>query len=554
VGKIIPGFTGLFLVFIILFPVPGYAQNGENPGGILRRALEDRGIPYEEGFLFSASGDDLSMWARFRRPAGIDPPGPAGSGAERSAGSPLLFIAAFSLEGPPAPEGELPYRFRTALDLIEKIRGREAAGEPLPVDMLIAFLGAGDFRTVRDYQDRSALDFVGFGDSIEDPGKTFFWYMDPGERPQSLVIHYGTSAAIAPLHIVQDLPGLCGTLDIPHTLAVPFAELYQLQLADGPELLRFLQEQEVNGLFFSGAGALVPSDPGSGKIIPEGSLAELIIRYAGSLKTPGEIPDYHYVVFPLPGKLLFLSQERIVSLFLCIAGSFLLGFLLYSVFRRPPPARIRIFFRCFWVIPAFLFLLCACFSGAGLFTALFFRKGGGTGALVYGWAAVKLLLALGIFFLFNLPLKGYRIPGKANFYGAGAFLIILLDTLIAAWADIVFIPYFTGALLVIFIGTVVKYAVPVLFCAFLAPFYGILALLFAVHSGNGALGELLLSNSPFHTLMMALIVLPFILLFKRGLKLFRIGKPLLSLRYSLIPPLLLLAAAGVLAAFLFFTR
>ncbi|MDR0624729.1 MAG: hypothetical protein LBG10_09930 [Treponema sp.] len=553
-SKILSGFTGLFVFFILLFPVPGYAQRGEDSAEALRGVLEGRDIPWEEGFLFSTAGDESSVLVRFRRPAGTGPLNPAGFDAEIHAGFSPLFIAAFPLDGSPGPEGELPYRFRAALELIEKIRHREAANDPLPMDMIIAFLGTDDLRVSEGSGDSSVMDFAGYGDIIEDPEKTFFWYLDPGETPQSLVIRHGTSETIAPLYAIRNLPEICGALDIPYTFAVPFTELHKLRLVDGPDLLRFVQAREINALFFSGAGNPGPGGAGSGKIIPEGSLAEFIIRYAGSLVIPEDIPDYHYAIFSLPGTLLFLSQEAIVLLFLFTAGAFLLGFLLHRGFHPPPAARFRIFIRCFWIIPAFFFLLFLCLTGAGLFISLFFTAEETDVSLIYGWAGFKLLLALGVFFLFNLPLKGYRIPRKANFYGAGAFLIILLDALIAAWADIAFIPFFTGALLVIFLGMLIKFAVPVFLCAILAPFYGILALLFALNSGDGALGELLLSGVPSHTFMTALIVLPFILLFKRGLTLARRGKPPLPLRLSLIPPGLLLVAAGILAVFLFFTR
>jgi hypothetical protein len=571
VNKIIPRGTGLFIFFLILLPVPGYTQAGGNAAEELKRALESRGISYEEAPLFSPPGEGrtggipnagTSVLVSFRRPPGVDPrdPGgarvPSGSGpeqpvqAELYAGFPSLFVTAFPLEGPPGREGELAYRFKAALELIEKIRAGVTAGEPLPMDMIIAFLGDGDFHTAGEYRNRSALEFADYGDIIEDPGKTVFWYLDPGNSPQSLITEYGTSETIAPLHIIQDLPGLCRSLDIPCFFAVPFTELYKLHFAGGPELLRFIQGQEINGLYFSGV-----EDPGSASAIPEGSLAELVIRYAGSLKNPGEIPDYHYSAVFLPGMALFLSQERIVLLFLLIAGSFFPGFLCYMGFRRPPPARFMLFFRCFWILPAFFLLFVFCFAGAGVCTALFFTAGEETGlSLIYGWAGFKLLFALGLFFLLSLPLSGYRIPRKANFYGTGAFLIVILGAFIAAWADIAFIPFFIGALLVIFLGMIIKFAIPVFFCAFFAPFYGILTLIFAINSGNSALGEFFLSPRLSHSFIIALIFLPFILLFKRGLKLVRKGKPALPLRFGLVPPLVLLTAAGLLACFFVFTR
>jgi hypothetical protein len=554
----IPGFTGLLIFFIILFPVPGHTQTGGDSAEALKRIFESRGIRYEEHVLFpvfergGGSGPpdaESSILVRFRRTLTPAPEGETRSPAETDGGAPPLFIAAFPLGETPDQGEALPYRFRTALELIEKIRSR-AAGGALPADMIIAFLGDGDFRAVKTRRNRSGLEFADYSDIIEDPEQTLFLYLDLGESPQSIFIHYGTPGTIAPLRIIENLPKLWGSLGVPAAFAVPFTELYKLRFAAGPELLRFVQEQEISGLYFSGR-PLAPAGRGSGGIIPEDSLAELIFRYAGSVAIPGKIPDYHYTILPLPGTPLFLSQERIILLILLTAGSFFAGFLCYLGFRRPPPARLRIFIRCFWVIPAFLFLLLVCFTGAGLFTALLFKRGEETGIpLIYGWAGFKLLLAMGIFFLFTLPLRGYRIPRKANFYGAGAFLIIVLDAFIAAWADIVLTPFFIGALIVMFLGMVIKFPIPVFFCAFLAPFYGVLALLSAIRSGSGAMGEYVLSNNLFHTLMTALIFLPFILFFKRGLALLRQGKPRLPLHLSLIPPMLPLAAAGVLAVFL----
>jgi hypothetical protein len=77
---------------------------------------------------------------------------------------------------------------------------------------------------------------------------------------------------------------------------------------------------------------------------------------------------------------------------------------------------------------------------------------------------------------------------------------------------------------------------------------------FAIDSGNSALGEFFLSTGLINTLITALIFLPFILLFKRGLNLARRGKPKLPLRLSLLPPVILFIAAAALAGFLFFTR
>jgi hypothetical protein len=523
----------------------------------LKDRLEREKIPFEEGLLFSAPGEaaapgnvELSLLVRFGGTGlteGEQSPYPG-------QGSPPLFINAFPLHGTPGPAGDLPYRFRAALELIKKIQAREEQGPDLPMDMIIAFLGEDDFHRFENYRNRSALEFTDYGDIIQEPENTLFWYLDLGEKPQSLLIRHGTAETIVPLHIVEGLPELCAALNIPCGFAVPFNELYKLKIADGPELLRFTQEQEIRALFFSGPDSesergpyAGPASPGA---IPEASLGELILGYADSLKNPGVNPDsdYHYSIMPLGGKFFFLSQYHTALLLFFTAAVFLLGFLLYLEFRRPPAVRMLIFFRCFWVIPAFFCLLFISFQGAGLLSLLAGGQLQGGGPLVYGWAAWKLITALAFFALLSLPLGEYRIPRRAHFYGSAALLLMVLNIFIAAWADISFIPFFAGALLVIFLGTVIKFPVPVYLCSLAAPFYGVFAVISAIRSGNSALGTLFLSNRPVPVMMTILVFLPFILLFKRGILLTRREKPRPPRLRRLLPFFILFAAACVLGA------
>jgi hypothetical protein len=501
----------------LLYPAWAFSQNGAaEPPGEFRALLTDRGISWEEGFLFSASGGgdeaarDPSLLIFF-------PGSAASSRGEDSAGTVPLMIAAFPLRGGEGP-GEGPaYCFALALALAGQLRAREAAGRGLPGDLLIAFLGDGDLRQYRKTGSRSAGELSSYGGIIREPETTVFWFFDLEDAPSSVLVHHGTAQTIAPLESLKNLAGLFSSLKIPYKFAVPFNEMYRLGLAGGPEILAFTQGQGMEALYFSGS-------PGPGKgargSVGEEALGELILSRAASLESPGENRDYHYLIFPLGAKTIFLSQEHSALVLFLMAAVFFLGFLLYRIFRPVPPARIMLFFRCFWTVPAFFLLLFVSLEAAGL--AAGFLAGPETRIpLIYGWAVWKLLLGLGLFALISIPLGGYRIPRRAVFYGHCALLLIGLDIFIAAWADICFIPFFIGAFLLIFLGSRIKRPIPVYLCALLAPFYGFTAAVFSILSGYGGLGTFLLSSGPAPTALMILVFLPFVLLFKRAMNLQR---------------------------------
>jgi hypothetical protein len=438
--------------------------------------------------------------------------------------------------------------------------------------MLVVLLGEGDIRRYVNYGGRAAGELAAYGGMIGEPENTFFWYFDLPKPPQSLIIHHGTSRTIAPLDSIKGLPELLRPLNIPYSFAVPFNELYKLGFAGGPAILRFTQEQEMKALYFTGAGpaerAGLPrgagpagrtgqslSDAGGTAApvyVPAGlsaeTLAELILSYAASLEPPGESQDYHYLIFPLPGTRIFLSQKHIALLLLIIAAVFFSGLLLNLGFRRPPPAETLIFFRCLWVAGGYFLLFFAAFEGAGLAVSLIPEKWKTSNLLLYGWVILKLILSLGIFALISIPLGNYRIPRRAKFYGTASLLLIILDIFIAAWADICFIPFFLGALFLILLGTRFKRPVPVYICAVLSPFYGILAGTFSAFSGHRGLGEFLLSNRPGSAAVMILAFLPFVLLFKRGISLGRRGKA--DLRRRLVPCAILFGLGLILGAVL----
>lgn len=539
------------LLLPIFFAAASAWPQTEGAGRLeLKKILEDRGFPVEEGLLFSGPGEwsgleepgaalEPSLLLRFSAPAGPDAKVP--ETGEAPEGIRPLMVAAFPLSAPEGPESSLPYPFRIAMVLAEQARTRQAAGQALAGDLLIAFLGEDDVRQYEDPGGRTAGELTAYGGMIGEPENTFFWYFDLPGPSQSLLIHHGTSRTIAALDVLQGLPELFQTLDIPYGFAVPFNEMYKLGLAGGPEILRFTQGQDIRALYFSGRSA---GEAAAAARVSEDQLAELILSYAASLKNPGANPDYHYLIIPLWNGHLFLSQERTALLLLFFAAFFFLSLLMYIGFYRPPMARIRIFFRCFWVIPGFFLVLFVSLEGAGLITGLLSRGRTYSIALIYGWSAWKLILGLSFFALLSIPLGNYRISRRAAFYGSGAILLIILDLFAAAWADLCFIPFFIAAFLLIFLGAQIKRPVPVYFCAVLAPFYGFIAGFFSLRSSYGGLGEMLLSNHPLPATFMILAFLPFVLLFKRGISLGRLKTP--DLGHRLLPFFILLGCNLIL--------
>jgi hypothetical protein len=546
VNRIRRGFTVLFAVLIFLVPVPVRPQNGGDGVAAFKKILEDRGLPFEEGFLFSDPGPrgepkpgegETAGAAKAGPSLTLRFPGNAGGAAKESSGeapagewygTAPLMIAAFPAESRAPPDeaggGESPeedpggtYGFKIALALAEQLRARQAEGRGLPGDLLIAFLGDEDVRQYREAGGRSAGELSSYGGIIREPENTVFWFFDMEEAPQSVLIRHGTAQTIAPLESLKNLTKLFVSLKIPYKFAVPFNEMYKLKFAGGPEILSFTQARGMGALFFSGS-----SRPGAGgrETVSAESLGELILSYSASLERPGENQDYHYLLIPWGGKTIFLSQGHTALVLFLLAAVFFLVFLFYIFFRPVPPARIMLFFRCFWTIPVYFLLLFVSLEAAGLAASLL--AGPETQIpRIYGWAAGKVFLGLGLFALISIPLGGYRIPRRAVFYGQNALLLIILDIFIAAWADICFIPFFIGAFLLIFLGSRIKGPVPVYLCALLAPFYGFTALAFSIFSGYGGLGTFLLSSGPGPTALMILVFLPFVLLFKRAMNLHR---------------------------------
>ncbi|MDR2103828.1 MAG: hypothetical protein LBP42_06985, partial [Treponema sp.] len=273
--------------------------------------------------------------------------------------------------------------------------------------------------------------------------------------------------------------------------------------------------------------------------------AAMLVAYTASLQVSAENLDYHFTIIRLLGKFFFISEPLTMILLISVAGVFFFALLMYSIlYRHILLIRWQIFLRRSWVILIFLVFLVITLQGGGMFLSFLperLRIPQPAGA--YGEAILKLLFAMVLFsFLYPLP-KFLRIPRKEDFYGNTAVILVTLGVLIAAFLDITLVPMFLWAFLFIFLGACVKKPFLVRLFALITPMQAAAAFLTILRIGNGKLAEIIRSDELFVNFFFAVVLLPFILIFKRGDVLSRKGKPVPPLKAGLIPRLILLAAS-----------
>jgi hypothetical protein len=354
-----------------------------------------------------------------------------------------------------------------------------------------------------------------------------------------LLVHHGSAGRIAPLHVVRGLTARCESLKIPFAFANPFNELLLSGFAGGPAELDVILKQEMTGVVITGMNRrlpefLDPEKPGEDKV------TELLLRLASSPPAsipppPASIPfppvpdlagdseavreyhyEYRYRIVPYPGRAFYLSERALILLTFAAGVLFFVFIHVFFHIRGLSRFPLRIFFRCFWIIPALGIILGLSLGLSGLVTAP-------AGSLVpappffsaFLLPCLRPVLGIGFFLLFTLPLRRYRFPRRLDLYGAGALFFAALNILAAAFVNIVLVPVLTGALIILFLGTCFKNPVPVFICAFLAPLHGISILAFALPPGGGA-DSFLLSTKTADVICMSLALLPFVLMYRRG--------------------------------------
>jgi hypothetical protein len=531
------------LVLLLLFPL--YILNAQDPGlqdpgaferirrERLVRILEEGNIPFEERSLFTEYGGFGASIHVSVPPSGV----PGG----------INFVLAVPLTGTGEGRGDpekLPFHFETALAFIKEIRSRGT-----DMNIRVAFLGDEVLRLPPEFQKRTHIGLEDLYDTLENPEDTVLWYLDAANPPGKITIHHGTATTIAPLSILRSLPGLCKSHHIPQRFAVRFNELYKLRLIDGPGALQFVQSREVNALYISGdedplSRPVFSFGPPSPSILAE-DLAAMLWDYTASLQVSAENLDYHFTIIHFWERTIFVSEPLTVVILVATAALFFFALLSYSIlYRHILIIQWQIFIRRSWMLLIFLAFLMITLQGGGIFLSFLlerFRIPQPSGT--YGGAMLKLLMAM-ILFSFLHPLTELlNIPRKANYYGNAAVVVVTLGVFIAALLDITLIPLFLWAFIFIFLVAIVKKPLLVYLFGLFTPIQAAVAFINILSAGNDRLTEIIRSNSFFVSFYFAVILLPFMLIFKRGAVLVRKKKPPRPLAVLLIPRLGLLAAS-----------
>jgi hypothetical protein len=525
------------------------AQSPPDRSG-LGRILSERGIPFEEEYLFlesrSGIGEEYLGRTGSGEPSILISLGGAGNpdrnfedGEDRE----LSFVVAFPMDRI-LGDGDFSFSLRTALELAGRIRAEKPA-----MDFTIAFLGDGDLGQAGESPEGLPGFFFDPVNALAVPERTLFWYLDMDGTGGGIRAAHGTGKVIAAREVLQELDASCRSLDIVLDFAVPYNEALKMGFYEGPELLYFLQRHEIIGLYLDDYAV-----PG-GNALTGRLMAELILHYAGTLTTIPENPDYHYSVFTLGGRGFFLSEYDTLRCLLAASSAFLLFFLIRSFVHRP---RIRVFVRYIWIIPFIFLLFLVSFTAAGLPAGFLFRSlksswPASLPPLLYALGGFKLLFTLGIFSALTILFEGYRIPGRSRFFGSSAAAFAIADTLAALYRDMSLAPFFVCILFFLCLGILTRKALLVYLCSFLTMLRGALILVFLIRSGQGNFGGLFLSESLYPAFVFTLVLMPTMLLFQRGracaLRKRRRG----PLAYRLLPALVLSGLAWCIPLTLFFT-
>jgi hypothetical protein len=475
----------------------------------LIRTLSREGIPYEERPLFAEYGG-------FGSSVHVAIPG---NEAETT------LVLAVPLSGPENSGGELSYAAEGALSFIRKIL-RQGSG----LRVRAAFLGDESSNLPEDTRKETHRGLRDLLALTEDPDHTLVLYLDFREAPSALVIRHGSRGAIAPLNVLRPLPAVCRSRGIPYTFAVRFNELHKLGILDGPPALELVQGAGIPALYMTGRydGAPIAGE----------DLGDMLFEYANSLDLSGPRADTHYSIIHYGNNTLFISELTAVILLFALSALFL-GVFLVRFTALKQRIQWNDFARCFLAVAAFgaVFLL-ALLGAALLFTAVLRGFALSPDYLSYGALALQFAAALALFSLSARISDFVNIPGKANFYGDAAVLLIAFGMSAAAFLDITFIPAFVWAFLCAFPAVLSKKPLIIRAWVLLMSLQGAGALVNVMEEGNARLLGMILSARPVAALFITTTVLPFLLIFHRSVLLGRKKKPRPA---YLAPPLILLA-------------
>ncbi|MDR0378170.1 MAG: hypothetical protein LBH70_10305 [Spirochaetaceae bacterium] len=301
-------------LFFLLFPLSLCAA-GESPipssgaGGRedLVRLLREKGFVVEE-----PPPEDYGEGRAFilaTLPVLNAEDGPAAPGTD---GFPNIFIVGVPLEASggepedPPEDGAKSFSFgvETAFSFLEIVREERAKGNQPGAQIAAAFLedAGGAFQGLED--------LAAF---LEYPENAALVYLDFHSPPGRVAIHHGVRSGIAPLPLVQPLPGALERAGVPYTFAVRSHELYNLGLAEGPAALERARGLEIPAVLLASAEN-IPAAADSE------ALAAALADYAAGLQWEAGNLDTHYSLLAYGTHIFFLSEKTTLLLILFLAG------------------------------------------------------------------------------------------------------------------------------------------------------------------------------------------------------------------------------------------
>ncbi len=186
------------------------------------RYLTERGIAFERRPLFLERGG-------FGVSVHVDLPSPSAPPA-----SGTLVVAAPLYSGR-TPGTETAFGFRAALAFAERV-----ASEGVPMNVRVALLADEYSQLPQDLRGETLLGLRDLADRYEESERTAIVYLDLREPRGGLSIVHGSSGTVAPLGVLKPLLSSFEAEKIPLSVAVPFNELYRMNLIRGSEALVFL--------------------------------------------------------------------------------------------------------------------------------------------------------------------------------------------------------------------------------------------------------------------------------------------------------------------------
>ncbi len=469
--------------------------------------LSEHNIPFTRRFLRPGTGGfGISLTGNFAASLTLDAPGETID----------TVIVAVPLSSGKNIESVAPgFGVGIALELAALI-----AAKGSPANTIIAFLA--DERTelppdLGSYGERPGL--TGLRElttSVSNPERTVFIYLDPGAKAVQLALRHGSEGTVAPFGVVSALLDAFKRRAIHFPIEMPYNELYRLSLIRGTDSLRFLNESGFQ------AAAISPSRPfgmNARGIVP--SEKEVGLALYDSLHELAKVPveaDRRYALLGLGLVVLPVPENMSISLFIAVAALSLGAFLTYSLTHRYLlMERWRVFTQRSWAVLLFFLILFCGIRLSGLILDLVLSGAGVSSTTIpYGAASIKLLLSFGLYYLVSLFSDRLPIPHHAHYYGTAASVCLAIGALIAAALDFTYVPLVLWAFTFAFISSSFHSYSLAFLSAFIAPIQIVGALACAAGSGEPGLALTFLSGKPLAELYAAFIILPFLLLSRRG--------------------------------------